>query len=52
MGHVGSKTRSIGQILKKPSVHSRGLILGLILMKLKMLALMKWQTSLKMGHVE
>ena len=24
MGHVGSKTRSLGQILEKTSVHSRG----------------------------
>ena len=24
LGHVGSKTRSLGQILEKPSVHSRG----------------------------
>ena len=24
LGHVGSKTRSLGQILKKPCVHSRG----------------------------
>ena len=23
MGHVGSKTRSLGQILEKPCVHSR-----------------------------
>ena len=24
VGHVGSKTRSLGQILEKPCVHSRG----------------------------
>ena len=24
MGHVGSKTRSLGQFLEKPCVHSRG----------------------------
>ena len=24
MGHVGSKTRSLGQIIEKPCVHSRG----------------------------
>ena len=24
LGHVGSKTRSVGQILEKPCVHSRG----------------------------
>ena len=34
MGHVGSKTRSLGQILEEPSVCSRGHIFSLILMKL------------------
>ena len=24
LGHVGSKTRSLGQVLEKPCVHSRG----------------------------
>ena len=33
MGHVGSKTRSLGQILEKPSVRSRGHIFSWILMK-------------------
>ena len=33
MGHVGSKTRSLGQILEKPSVCSRGHILSRILME-------------------
>ena len=33
MGHVGSKTRSPGQILGKPCVRSRGHIFSLILMK-------------------
>ena len=33
MGHVGSKTRSLGQILEKPSVPSKGHIFNLILMK-------------------
>ena len=32
-GHVGSKTRSLGQILEKPSVRSRGHIFSWILMK-------------------
>ena len=27
LGHVGSKTRSLGQILEKPCVHSRGTVL-------------------------
>ena len=33
MGHVGSKTRSLGQILEKRSVRSRGHIFSWILMK-------------------
>ena len=33
MGHVGSNTRSLGQILEKPSVRSRGHIFSWILMK-------------------
>ena len=33
-GHVGSKTRSLGQILEIPCVHSRGHIFSPILMKL------------------
>ena len=34
MGHLGSKTRSPGQILEKPCVRSRGHIFNLIIMKL------------------
>ena len=34
MGHVGSKTRSLGQILEKRCVCSRGHIFSLIIMKL------------------
>ena len=34
MGHVGSKTRSLGQILEKPCVTSRGHIFSPIIMKL------------------
>ena len=34
IGHVGSKTRSLGQILGKPCVRSRDQIFGSILMKL------------------
>ena len=33
MGHLGSKTRSPGQILGKPSVRFRGHIFSQILMK-------------------
>ena len=34
MGHVGSKSKSLGQIVENRSVPSRGLIFNLILMKL------------------
>ena len=34
MGHVRSKFRSLGQILEKFCVHSRGHIFSLIIMKL------------------
>ena len=34
MGHVGSKTRLLGQILDKPCVLSRGHIFSPIIMKL------------------
>ena len=33
-GHVGSKARSLGQILEKPCARSRGFVFSLILMKL------------------
>ena len=51
MGHVKSKTRSLGQMLEKPCVHSRGHIFSLIIMKfVRLFSLMKFQTSLKIGH--
>ena len=34
MGHLGSKTSSLDQILEKPCVHSRGHNFSLIIMKL------------------
>ena len=34
MGDVGSKTRSVGQIMAKPCEHSRGHIFGPIFIKL------------------
>ena len=34
MGHVGSKTRSISEILEKPCVRYRGHIFSLIIMEL------------------
>ena len=33
MGHIGSKTKSLAQILEKPCVCSRGNIFSLIIMK-------------------
>ena len=33
MGHAGSKSRSLGQILGKPFINSRGHIFCLVLMK-------------------
>ena len=52
MGHVGSKTRSPGQILGKPCVCTRGHIFSRILMKVGQdVCLMISRTSLKMGHV-
>ena len=33
LGHVGSKTWLLGQILEKPCVHSRGHIFSSIIMK-------------------
>ena len=34
MGNVGLKTRSLGQILEKPCVHSKGHIFSPLIMKL------------------
>ena len=52
MGHVGSKTRSLGQILEKPCVSSRGHIFSPVILNLvRMFVLMKSRMSLKMGHV-
>ena len=34
MGHVGWKTRSVGQIIEKPCEHSRGHSVGPIFIKL------------------
>ena len=42
MGHVRSKTRSLGQILEKPCVRSRGHIFSLLII----------ETSSKTGHVQ
>ena len=52
MGHVGSKTRSPGQILENSCLHSRGHIFNPILMKLcQNVVLIIYRPSLNMGHV-
>ena len=52
MGHAGSKTRSLCQILEKHCVRSRGHIFSLIIMKLgQNVCLDKSRTGSKMGHV-
>ena len=52
MGHVGSKTRSLGQILEIHCVASKGHIFSPILIEVViMFALIKSRTSLKMGYV-
>ena len=49
MGHVGSKTSSLGQTLETPCVCSRDHIFGLILMKLVQSFCL--DETLKMGHI-
>ena len=52
MGHVGSKTRSMGQILEKPCVRSGVHIFSLILMKLgHNVCLDEFSNKLENGHV-
>ena len=52
MGHVGSKTRSLGQILVNSCLHSRGQICDPILIKLvKMFVLTISRPTLDMGHI-
>ena len=59
MVHVGSKTRSLGQILEKPCVRSRGHIFSQIIMKFgQIFFLIKSRTKIqkwvmlgqKLGH--
>ena len=51
-GHVGSKSRPLGQTLKKSCVRSRGLIFGPILMKLgQNVCLNDISDKIEMGHV-
>jgi len=52
IGHVGSKTRSPGQILGNSCLHSRGQICDLILMNLiRMFVLAISRPGSNMGHV-
>ena len=51
LGHVGSKTRSLGQILEKPCVHSRGHSFDLKFMKLDENEVRNWvMLCQKLGH--
>ena len=51
--HVGSKTRSLGQISEKPCVHSRGHSFDSKVMKLnQMLMIIISRSDLKLGHVK
>ena len=49
LGHVRSKTRSLGQILEKPWVHSSRLSFDSTFMK--MFVCIKYESESKLGHV-
>ena len=52
LGHGGSKTRSLGQILKKPCVHSRGHSFNPKFLKLcQIVNYFHILSILKLGHV-
>ena len=51
MGHVGSKTRSLGQTLEKPCVCSMNQIFSMILMKLGQSVCLDEILYMKMGLV-
>ena len=52
LGHLGSKTRSLGQILEKPCVHSRGHSFDHKFMKVcQNVIIIISRSSLKLGHV-
>ena len=52
MGHAGSKTRSIGQFLENPCVHSRRHSFDPIFMKLCQIVLLnEINARIKIGHV-
>ena len=51
LGHVGSKTRSLGQILEKPFVYFRGQSFDSKVLKLiRMLMIKISRSSLKLGY--
>ena len=51
LGHVGSKTRSLGQILEKTCVYSRGQSFDSKVLKLiRMLMIKISRSSLKLGY--
>ena len=52
MGNVGSKTRSLGQILEKHCVRSRGQIFSPVIMKFRQnVYLVEILDNFKIGHV-
>ena len=52
LGHVGSETRQLGQILEKPCVHVRGHSFDSKFMKLiRMLMIIISRSVWKLGHV-
>ena len=52
LGHVGSKTRSLGQILERPCVHSRGQSFDSKFINfIRMLMIIISKSNSKMGHV-
>ena len=52
LGHVGSKTRSLGQILEKPCVHSKRHRFGPSFMKLcQVVIIIISRSSSKLGYV-
>ena len=52
LGHVGSKTKSLGQILEKTSVYSRGHRFDhKFINYVRMLIIIMSRSSLKLGHV-
>ena len=52
LGHVGSKTRPLGQILEKPCVHSKGHSFNPKFMNcVRMLIIIMFRLRSKLGHV-